>query len=735
MLKRIIKLKLIILLILVIVPLGAKDKNFKRDYGFGPLEIFQFKKNTNRLQIHDINSDGLDDILFLNNSLSRLEILIRKTKKAKTKQLPELKESFYNKGITLDRWVKMYEIADLNKDKCPDIIALNDMGELQIFYQKKNNNFSDPVTIEIKDNQNVKNIDLEDFNGDNNIDIIVCRKENAEIFWNREGKFSQSQLIKLSAYDCLGVIVLDINGDNLPDLLFYFPKEKLSLRVLIARKEGGFEWETGFDLPDIRFLNKIASKNKKTKLAAIMHNAMIMRLFEFQRKNIGSIFNQQKVISKFLPVQGVDNKINPSWSVIDFNRDGYSDLIISAPRLSQVHLYKGSKNGFSSTPVKIDTLTSVKSLLVTKERDLVVFSAEENAIAFHGKNKLFKFPEFLKAKGKPVAITTDGFSNIYSVYSAKGYFLNVFNLKKGNQPFKNYKLDIEQQPEDIKVFPLKAGSESIVMLFMPYDKPQVFHVKNNKFKKLTIEQFKATGLVLKATSVYADNFSKNRELVVCEGKVARIYKWQNNKFFVKRQLNPIQESAVISAANSYNIKNQPGHILYDDSLNNIYWFSMHKKKNKTNIKKIHLMSDITNLLGIAPVSFKNKNGILLISKSRIQFLKEDSIVYYLRKIGEYTSKAEKPQLWKFISLKLGIKKQQKLAILDAHNHAIEIIGIQNGKLTGELVFEVFKDSGFGDYRKKNVYEPHDIASGDINGDDLTDIAVLVHDKLLIYLSE
>jgi hypothetical protein len=36
---------------------------------------------------------------------------------------------------------------------------------------------------------------------------------------------------------------------------------------------------------------------------------------------------------------------------------------------------------------------------------------------------------------------------------------------------------------------------------------------------------------------------------------------------------------------------------------------------------------------------------------------------------------------------------------------------------------------------ETIYEPHDLAAGDFNGDKMGDMAVLVHDKLIIYLGE
>jgi hypothetical protein len=48
---------------------------------------------------------------------------------------------------------------------------------------------------------------------------------------------------------------------------------------------------------------------------------------------------------------------------------------------------------------------------------------------------------------------------------------------------------------------------------------------------------------------------------------------------------------------------------------------------------------------------------------------------------------------------------------------------------------VFLASDFVNPKENRGTEPHDVESGDINGDGIGDLAVLSQDKLLIYLGE
>jgi hypothetical protein len=105
----------------------------------------------------------------------------------------------------------------------------------------------------------------------------------------------------------------------------------------------------------------------------------------------------------------------------------------------------------------------------------------------------------------------------------------------------------------------------------------------------------------------------------------------------------------------------------------------------------------------------------------------------LETLAEYTSPGENPALWAIFPVTLGNPGRKMLAMPDSNNRTVELVGIKDRQLTEESIFEVFQDPGFRE--PESTYEPHDVGTGDFNGDNIRDMAILVHDKLIIYLGE
>lgn len=732
--------KIIIYLLLVpaafLLP-GRKnqtDKTILRDFGFGGMEIFDFSELTSDLLAKDLNRDGLDDLLFLNNQVSRMEILIRKKSPLTAEDFPSLDERFLNRGFVLDNWVQYFQVVNVNEDDKPDILTIDEQQGLQVYFQQAEGYFSEAVSLHVKEPAKLRGFESADLNGNKHIDILVYSKQNAEIMWNDgRGNFSTRSTVDFSEYGCGGALPADVNGDNIQDLIFYFPKEKLPLRVRPGTGDGQFGWEEALPLPDSQAVEQVDLTGKgKCQLALILKNGLVLRLYEFDTQRGNALFKENEIVPKRLPLKGISRKAPPTWAAADVDRDGYEDFCAAAPLLSQIFLYKGSAAGLDYSPISIDSLRDIKTLAITGTGDILVFSEAEKAIALHPNKNLTAFPRFLKAPGEPAAVAAGGESTIFALYKDNNLTLHLFNARKLDAgPFESYKPAIRNTPRALKVFPLAGERHWGVMFFMPYDKPRMFRLSKGIITPVPAERFQALGSTLEPEAVTVVGSKKQQELLITEGNVARLYRWQGDRFVVTDQLNPHVESARFTAGCRLHGE-ESGFLLYDDNSQDVYRFLLGAARDTG---RIHLTDGIDDLSGVTTLRLKKKEGILLVGNSGIQWLQGDSPVLRLKNVGEYVTATEKANLWDVYPVSLGSPGRPMAALLDANNGSVELVGMRDGKLVEELVFNVFQDPGFRNQLSETSYEPHDLTGGDFNGDKIRDLAVLVHNKLIIYLGE
>jgi hypothetical protein len=740
--------------------------NVDRDFGFGSMEIFQFKYDTHLLTSHDMNADGMEDILFINNKASRMEVLIRiPAKDGSTPQstgpshnekplLPRLKERFINRGFILDQWIKVFLVADVNGDQRPDIISVGDRLGIIVHFQQENGSFGKPQNRYIENASALADICARDLDNDDFPDILVTRKTDAEILWNNgTGQFKSSTPINFSSSHCSRGLAGDFDGDRIPDLLFYARGDNPSLNLRPGIGNRRFGWEESLPVPSLRSIKTVdlplkSTPNKSShnssnhnksitngtaQIAAILQNGLILRLYGFNREKQGPLLDAVDVQLRRLSLTGMNPKEDPAWITADLNRDGFDDFCIAAPQLNQLHIYSGTASTLHPTPKTIDTLTAVNSLKRTRNNDLVVFSSTEKAIAIHPHNKLDSFPTFFKAPGKPIAMDVGLPSTVFGVFKDKdNYVLNLFNSKNpGSSPSMSLELSLHNAPRNLKVFPLPGDNHFLVMMFIPYDRPAVFRLHKGQLLPITPDVFRAASLNLTAANITAIKYSPTLELLVNEEKVARIYSWSNNAFSVKQQLNPQRPNALISAAcNFSDSRGKPGFLLYDSPGKNLIWFPDSPNKKPTLIRFKNQPQAIT---GLSPLFLDNKKSLLLISRSALLLFSQHSPNLSIKTISEYSSRTEKPTFWSVIPTTLGSPGKNMLALIDANNRSIEIVSTRNNSLTEALIFEVFQDAGYSETTE--TYEPHSLTTGDFNGDSIQDMAVLVHDKLIIYIGE
>ncbi|MBT8045851.1 MAG: hypothetical protein KJN67_01675, partial [Pontiella sp.] len=151
--------------------------------------------------------------------------------------------------------------------------------------------------------------------------------------------------------------------------------------------------------------------------------------------------------------------------------------------------------------------------------------------------------------------------------------------------------------------------------------------------------------------------------------------------------------------------------------------------------KIHIPDADQTIFDLVQLRNQTRDTLILLDRTGLNEITSGGTRLEAVSCAEYISPSENPLMAYAKHVELGSPPQAMVAMVDPANRTIEIARRNNGDLINELVFEVFLTSDFADVGRSRGTEPHDLESGDINGDGTGDLVALVHDKLLIYLGE
>ncbi|CAF0958116.1 unnamed protein product [Adineta steineri] len=166
--------------------------------------------------VADVNSDKKPDIIVTNQNKNTIGVFLNDGHG----QFPHHKHFSvpYGYGVTCP------QVVDVNGDTHPDIIVANSGGaSLGIFFNSGNGTFTNWTTFSTGIDSQPRPVFVVDVNGDNKPDLIVgnFKASNVGVFLNvGNGKFL-NQTIYSTGRDSQprSVFVVDINCDKLPDII------------------------------------------------------------------------------------------------------------------------------------------------------------------------------------------------------------------------------------------------------------------------------------------------------------------------------------------------------------------------------------------------------------------------------------------------------------------------------------------------------------------------------------
>lgn len=751
-------------------------------FGFAGREIFPIENHMSQLHAADLDGDGLNDILVVNNARSKINLLYNQT--GKTNLADKLKPAgkrepnelppdarFRVDSIASEKRIAGLSVADLNGDSRPDLAYYGDPRELIVLYNQGTNGWSTPKRWAIDDGQLSQNaLATGDLNGDGRADLLLLA-ENCVYFLPQQADrtLGEPQKIPLSG-SVKSIQVVDVDGDGRSDLLLVNWEDRNPFRFRQQKRDGSLGPEIYFPLAPIRsyWADNLEASNQ-TQVITIAQNSGRAQVSEFTRKpaeELSGVFRQGQF--QVWPLTRTDKaRRGLLWS--DVNGDGLPDLLVAEPESGQLSLCFQQPEGSLSAPATFSTLAGVSDLAVADwdgdgQPEIFLLSTDERQVGvvrLDDKQRL-PFPTLIPLEGKPLALAAGKLQTgakpslaLIVELESKGdpdaRRLLVLRTADGKTTTRKLSKDFKANPTTLAFHDADQDGLTDLVILMPYEKVKLLRqVAGKDFEELDVAPPGGAQELAQPWLGAADIDGDGKaELLLTQKNFLRAVVLQREAplpnstnqgawtFTVKEQINGAgSNSRLAGAAAVPNGTNAVASLFLLDVERKVLTLCERDRAGVWQVVR-NVSLPLSEFTSLRPIALGNgqPNTVAFLGLNAVACLPLDGQVWDLTELDGYETPIKDGRLTDVVSGDLDNDGRKDLVFLEtARNYLDLVLFDARHKLVSADRWQVFEERTFRG-RRSDMPEPREAVVADVTGDGKNDLIILVHDRIIVYPQE
>ena len=751
-------------------------------FGFTGPEIFPIDSQISQLHVADLDGDGLNDLIVVNNARSKINLLYNQTGKTNLVQRPtpegkrELNElpldaRFRLESIASEKRISALAVADLNGDGRPDLAYYGDPRELIVLYNQGTNGWSAPKRWPIDDGLLSQNaLCTGDLNGDGRTDLVLLGENCVYLFPQKEDHtLGEPQKIPISG-SVKSIQVVDIDGDGRSDLLLVNWEDRSPYRFRLQKQDGSLGPEFYFSSAPIRsYWADNLEETKKIQVISIAQNSGRAQISEFTRKPAEALsgsFRQGQF--QVWPLTRTE-KARRGLLWADVNGDGLPDLLVAEPESGQISIYFHQQDGSLATPKTFPSLAGVSDLAVADwngdgNPEIFMLSADERQVGVTrlDEKQRLPFPTLIPLDGKPLALAAGKLQAAAKPVLAviveqegkgdqEGRRLLVTRTADGQTRTQKLSKDFKSNPSTLAFHDADQDGLTDLVILMPYEKVKILRqVPGKDFEELDVDPPGGARELSQPWLGTADIDGDGKpELLLTQKNFLRAVVLQHEAplqnstnagawaFTVKEQINGAGSNSRLAGATA--VPNGTNGIA------SLFLFDVERKaltlceRDSAGVWQVvrNVALPVADFASLQPIALGagKTNAVALLGLNAVACLPLDGQVWDLTELDSYETPIKDGHLNDVVTGDLDKDGRKDLVFLEtARNYLDLVIFDASRKLVPANRWQVFEERTFRG-RRADFLEPREAAVADVTGDGKNDLIILVHDRILVYPQE
>jgi hypothetical protein len=759
----------------VALPAGTgAAENATNRFGFTGPEIFPIDNDIALLHAADLDGDGLNDLIVVNNARSQIDLLYNQTGKTNTNRRAEYgREHKINElppdarfridTISSEKRISSMVVADLNGDGKPDIAYFGgDPKELVVLYNLGTNGWSEPKHWPVDDGQLTQNaLAAGDLNGDGLNDLVLLGDTQLYVFTQKpDHTFGDPEKLPYSG-SVKAVQVLDIDGDGRQDLLLVNWESPTPFRFRLQTSEGKLGPEIYFPFDPIRSFCADDLESNRTQIVTIAENSGRAQISEFARKpadGLSGAFKQGQF--QVLPFHKSDRtRRGVLWA--DVNGDGLPDLLAAEPESGQITIYLQKPDGTLDAPKEFSTLTGVSDIEVGDwngdgKPSIFLLSDDERQVGvtqLDEKGRL-PFPTLIPLEGKPLTMAVGRLQpgaklTLAVIVDRDGKRSLVTRTADGKGRTQKLSDDFKSNPSTMEFHDVNQDGLMDLVVLIPYEKIKVLlQAAGKDFDEEDIAPPGGSVEEPWMSSLDVDGDGKPELLLAQKNFVRAVVLKQEAPaqnstnqgqwvFSVKEQINGAgSDSRLVGAAAVPNGTNAVNSLFLLDAERKALTLCERDSAGAWQVVK-NISLPYTEFGTLQPLALgqKGPNSVTFLGKQAVAWMALSGQVWDFTNLDSYETPIKDGHLNDVVTGDLNNDGRKDLVFMEtAKNYLDLVIFDAHHKLVPATRWQVFEERSFRS-RRSDLPEPREALVADVTGDGKNDLVIIVHDRILVYPQE